>query len=136
MSLIQTDPDIIDYLLRRKLRYPPACVKISSVAVNGPLKPHVSVSPQRQSSDGGEQQRVGRPPGHRGVSGLCGDLQWESVPTGAPVTAFPSRWQRQRGQPDQRGVPQCAQTEPEQEATGNQIRYIEAFRSDHSALTL
>lgn len=31
MSLIQTDPDIIDYLLRRKLRWSPVCPKISSV---------------------------------------------------------------------------------------------------------
>lgn len=31
MSLIQTDPDIIDYLLRRKLRCRPVCPQISAV---------------------------------------------------------------------------------------------------------
>ncbi|XP_029310912.1 rho GTPase-activating protein 36 isoform X2 [Cottoperca gobio] len=93
MSLIQTDPDIIDYLLRRKL----SCS-------------HITV--ESSSESGGAA-------GHGRVSGLCRSLQRESVPA---VAAFSSGCQRRRGQPDQRGLLQCSETEPEQEAPGHEIR--------------
>lgn len=83
----------------------------------------VSALSQRQSPDGGERQRVHGSQGHGGVSGLSGSLQWQPVPTGAPVTAFPPGWERRWWQPDQRGLPERPQTEPEQEAAGHQIRY-------------
>lgn len=74
---------------------------------------------QRQSSDSGWQRWTWGTPWHRSFSGLGGGLQREFIPTGAALTTLPAGWQRWRGQPDQRGLPQRAQTEPEPEAAGN-----------------